>query len=526
MSTRKQLVVAFVALMVLCSGIAMVAGAAVASPTTVSAQDDSNDDDEPDDTDTDDTEEDDDAAAEPTASVTFSDQTTDGTTVVVDEVTMDEGGFVTIHDSSLLVGNVIESVIGVSDYLEEGTHEDVEVHLDEPLEESETLIAMPHLDTNDNQEYDFVETEGEEDGPYVDEDGEPVTDDAVVTLEEDEEAPEEDEPEEDEPEEDEPEEDEPEEDDTVVMEPDHDAVEDGVTIVQQQVTYVFIENVTIEELVIENAEVYVFVIGDDADLDRLEEILDEPEVDEPEEDEPEVDEPEVDEPEEDEPEEDEPEEDEPEEDEPEEDEPEEDEPEEDEPEEDEPEEDEPEEDEPEEDEPEEDEPEEDEPEEDEPEEDEPEEDEPEEDEPEEDEPEEDVEETESFTVDDLEAPENATVGDVITVTATITNPTEEEATQDVQFRLEGNLVDSQSLTLESEESETVTFDVDTSDIAPGEYVHMVLTDEFGQVAFITLEAAEDEETDDDMDETDENDTDEEDNGEADRLAPIGALSAL
>nr|WP_254809396.1 CARDB domain-containing protein [Natronosalvus amylolyticus] len=515
MSTRKQLVVAFVALMVLCSGVAMVAGAAVASPTTVSAQDDSNDDDEPDDTDTD---EDDDAVAEPAASVTFSDQTTDGTTVVVDEVTMDEGGFVTIHDSSLLVGNVIESVIGVSEYLEAGTHENVEIELDEPLEESETLIAMPHLDTNDNQEYDFVETEGEEDGPYVDEDGEPVTDDAVVTLEEDE-APEEDEPEEDEPEVDEPEEEEPEDDETVIMEPDHDAVEDGVAIVQPQATFVIIENLTIEELVIENAEVYVLVIGDDADLDRLEEILDgEVDVDEPEEDEPEEDEPEEDEPEEDEPEEDEPEEDEPEEDEPEEDEPEEDEPEEDEPEEDEPEEDEPEEDEPEEDEPEEDEPEEDEPEEDEPEEDEPEEDEPEEDEPEEDEPEEDVEETESFTVDDLEAPENATVGDVITVTATITNPTDEEATQDVQFRLEGNLVESQSLTLGPEESETVTFEVDTADIEPGEYVHMVLTDEFGQVAFITLEAAEDEEADDDMDEND--------NGEADRLVPIGALSPL
>ncbi|ELY49565.1 hypothetical protein C495_00010 [Natronorubrum sulfidifaciens JCM 14089] len=116
------------------------------------------------------------------AHVTFSDQTTDGETVVVDDVTMASGGFVTIHDSSLLVGDVLESVIGTSEYLESGTHENVEVTLDEPLEEDETLIAMPHRDTNENQEYDFVETEGEEDGPYLTADDEPVTDQAVVTV--------------------------------------------------------------------------------------------------------------------------------------------------------------------------------------------------------------------------------------------------------------------------------------------------------------------------------------------------------
>jgi hypothetical protein len=130
----------------------------------------------------------------PTADVTFADQTTDGTTVVVDSVTMSEGGFVAIHDSSLNEGAVISSVIGVSDYLAPGTHEDVEITLfDVPgrdfdqsaLEEDQTLIAMPHLDTDGDEEYGFVATGGEVDGPYT-EDGAPVVDTAQITIETDE----------------------------------------------------------------------------------------------------------------------------------------------------------------------------------------------------------------------------------------------------------------------------------------------------------------------------------------------------
>lgn len=122
----------------------------------------------------------------PTASVTFEDQSTDGSSVEVASVTTSEGGFVAIHDSRLFDGDALGSVIGVSEYLEAGTHEGVTVDLDETPDDGETLVAMPHLDTNDNQTYDFVTSEGEEDGPYTDEDG-AVTDDATVTLEGDEE---------------------------------------------------------------------------------------------------------------------------------------------------------------------------------------------------------------------------------------------------------------------------------------------------------------------------------------------------
>jgi PGF-CTERM protein len=120
------------------------------------------------------------SAQEP-ATVSISDQTTDGTSVTVDSVSVPEGGFVTIHDGSLNDGEVLGSVRGTSDYLESGDHEDVEVSLDEPYEEDGTIIAMPHFDTNGNEEYDFVDSEGDEDGPYTD-GGNPVLDDAQLTV--------------------------------------------------------------------------------------------------------------------------------------------------------------------------------------------------------------------------------------------------------------------------------------------------------------------------------------------------------
>jgi len=112
----------------------------------------------------------------PTATVSFADQQTDGTTVVVESVNVSEGGFVAIHDSSLFDGAVLESVIGVSEYLEPGLHENVTITLydvpgaafdESELTDDETLVAMPHLDTNASETYDFVETAGAEDGPYV-----------------------------------------------------------------------------------------------------------------------------------------------------------------------------------------------------------------------------------------------------------------------------------------------------------------------------------------------------------------------
>lgn len=132
------------------------------------------------------------APPEPSADVTFDDQSSDGTTVVVDSVTMSEGGFVAIHDSTLFDGDALGSVVGVSEYLSPGTHENVEVTLfdvpgatfeDDSLPAGEqTLVAMPHLDSDGDETYDFVATGSDADGPYFGADG-PVVDPAQVTVE-------------------------------------------------------------------------------------------------------------------------------------------------------------------------------------------------------------------------------------------------------------------------------------------------------------------------------------------------------
>ncbi|WP_256301436.1 DUF7282 domain-containing protein [Haloarchaeobius salinus] len=115
------------------------------------------------------------------ASVTFEAQTSGGHTVTVDEVTLADGGFVTIHDASVTEGNVFGSVLGTSQYLEAGTHEDVTITLDDPVSEDATLVAMPHRDTDGDRTYSFVASNGETDGPYT-ADGSAVVDTAEITV--------------------------------------------------------------------------------------------------------------------------------------------------------------------------------------------------------------------------------------------------------------------------------------------------------------------------------------------------------
>ncbi|EMA49061.1 MULTISPECIES: ferritin-like domain-containing protein [Halococcus] len=126
------------------------------------------------------------------ASATFENQTTDGSSVTVASAALPDGGFVAMHDSSLLDGNVAGSVIGVSEKFDAGTQMDVNVPLysgvpggdydQSSLEEDQTLIAMPHKDTNGNGSYDFLTSGGEADGAYV-QDGSAVVDDAEITVE-------------------------------------------------------------------------------------------------------------------------------------------------------------------------------------------------------------------------------------------------------------------------------------------------------------------------------------------------------
>ena len=118
------------------------------------------------------------------ASVTYSGGISDdGSVVTVDEVFLPNGGFVTVHDETLISeDDAFGSVLGTSEYLEAGSHSNVEVELDSALNESQTLVPMAHQDTNDNQAYDFVSSEGEEDAPYTNENDEAVLDSAEVEV--------------------------------------------------------------------------------------------------------------------------------------------------------------------------------------------------------------------------------------------------------------------------------------------------------------------------------------------------------
>lgn len=103
-----------------------------------------------------------------TPTTTFEAQNSGGHAVVVKSVEMPVAGFVAIHDATLLDGKVFESVVGISDFLPAGSHANVRVFLTRALAgNNETLIAMPHKDSNGNRIYDFVSSAGAQDGPFI-----------------------------------------------------------------------------------------------------------------------------------------------------------------------------------------------------------------------------------------------------------------------------------------------------------------------------------------------------------------------
>ncbi|AEH37028.1 DUF7282 domain-containing protein [Halopiger xanaduensis] len=121
---------------------------------------------------------------EGTASIEFPDQESDGASVVVDSVELSEGGFVAIYEG-VAVDTDPDAVVGTSAYLEAGEHEDLEIALDEQLNESQALVAVVHHDTNDDGSFDYVDSDGAEDEPYVTAGGGPVLDGAFVTVADD-----------------------------------------------------------------------------------------------------------------------------------------------------------------------------------------------------------------------------------------------------------------------------------------------------------------------------------------------------
>jgi flagellar protein FlaJ len=88
----------------------------------------------------------------PVAQVTFEEGDVENGAVVVDSVSISKGGFLTIR-----VYQDDGEIIGVSEYLEPGTHENVRIEVSSSPRQGAELFAVPHIDTNGNEEFDWTE---------------------------------------------------------------------------------------------------------------------------------------------------------------------------------------------------------------------------------------------------------------------------------------------------------------------------------------------------------------------------------
>ncbi|WP_431359057.1 CARDB domain-containing protein [Halovenus amylolytica] len=89
------------------------------------------------------------------------------------------------------------------------------------------------------------------------------------------------------------------------------------------------------------------------------------------------------------------------------------------------------------------------------------------------------------TITDTNSP--VEVGEELEVTAEVENTGDLEDTQDVEFRFDGDLQETQSITLGEGDSQTVTFEFDTDGVAPGDYDTEVQTDDSSDTADVTIE---------------------------------------
>lgn len=114
----------------------------------------------------------------------------------------------------------------------------------------------------------------------------------------------------------------------------------------------------------------------------------------------------------------------------------------------------------------------------------------------------------TFTVSNLTPQDvEVTQGEEITVTATVTTGSFLEDTQDVEFRIDGDTVATQSVSLQEQQSTTVEFTgIDTSNLE-GEYEHGVFTEDDSQTATLTVTTPADDGADGDDEPADGTDQD-------------------
>ncbi|HET7324401.1 MAG TPA: hypothetical protein VFJ06_08725 [Halococcus sp.] len=122
-----------------------------------------------------------------TAAVNLTNQTTNGTNITVDSVTLPAGGYVAIHRGSYNGSNATRSLIGTSDYLEPGTYENVTVPIgtinrtESRRLDSGRISAVVYEDTDGDHRFQYLPSGGVEDQPFR-ENSTPVATSAFVTV--------------------------------------------------------------------------------------------------------------------------------------------------------------------------------------------------------------------------------------------------------------------------------------------------------------------------------------------------------
>jgi membrane-bound metal-dependent hydrolase YbcI (DUF457 family) len=106
---------------------------------------------------------------EPAASVTFRNQTLQNGTLVVEEARLPDGGFLVIQNESYQqTGDALTSSVGLSGYLPPGNHTNVAIELlPGALDHTQTVTVRPSRDTNSNQRYDYIRSDGFRDVAYT-----------------------------------------------------------------------------------------------------------------------------------------------------------------------------------------------------------------------------------------------------------------------------------------------------------------------------------------------------------------------
>lgn len=123
-----------------------------------------------------------------TAAVNVTNQTTNGTAVTVDSVTLPDGGYVGVHRGGYNGSNATQNMVGASEYLGPGTYENVTVRVSggatgsaSTLTDSTRVSAVVYEDTDGDRAFQYVPSGGIEDQPYL-ADGTPVAESAFFTV--------------------------------------------------------------------------------------------------------------------------------------------------------------------------------------------------------------------------------------------------------------------------------------------------------------------------------------------------------